>query len=124
MINIIIFSLGFIVIIFFCIFLYMGATIFDLITFSDFNYIYTKINNDIMNILEKNNSDIEYNIAPNSIYIFQTSSNYINFDPMLNQISIEEKDKRTTLDIEKDIQKIVPVFALLKREFNFDAFNV
>lgn len=124
MINILIFCLGFIVIIFFCIFLYMGATIFDLITFSDFNYIYTKINNDIIGILEKNNSDIEYNIAPNSIYIYQTSSNYINFDPMLNQISIDEKDKRTTLDINKDIQKLVPIFSLLKREFNFDAFNV
>ena len=124
MIDIIIFFLGFLVIIFFCVFLYMGGTIFDLITFSDFNYIYTKINNDITDILEKNNSDIEYNIAPNSIYIYQTSSNYINFDPMLNQISIEEKDKRTVLDVDKDIQKLVPIFALLKREFNFNAFSV
>lgn len=125
MFDLIIFIIGFVFIIFFCIFLYNGGTIFDLITFSNFNYIYTKIANDIDKALKDSNKEIEYNIAPTEIYIYRIGEEAIAFNPLLNQVTITQQDKtKISLDVYKDLPRLVPIFALLKREFNYESFNV
>lgn len=125
MIDIIVFLIGFVFIIFFCIFLYNGGTIYDLITFADFNSIYNKIDSDISNALHTSNNSIEYNIAPSEIYIYKTSSDAVEFVPLLNQISITQQDKTISiLDVNKDIGRLVPIFASLKREFIYTPFNI
>jgi hypothetical protein len=125
MFDLIIFIIGFVFIIFFCIFLYNGGTIFDLITFSNFNYIYTKIENDIDKSLKTSNKEIEYNIAPTEIYIYRIGEEAIAFNALLNQITITQQDKtKISLDVYKDLPRLVPIFALLKREFNYESFNI
>lgn len=125
MLNIIVFLVGFIIIVFFCIFLYNGGTIYDLITFSNYNSIYDKINTDIKISLQNSNKVIEYNVAPSEIYIYKTSEDSVSFVPLLNQISITQQDKTVSvLDVNKDVARLVPVFAGLAREFNYTAFNI
>lgn len=125
MINIIIFLIGFVIIIFFSIFLYNGGTIFDLLTFANFNYIYTKIQNDINKALTNSNKEIEYNIAPSEIYIYTTGPETITFEPILDTITIMQADKtKVSLDLYKDVARLVPIFALLKREFQYESYHV
>lgn len=125
MFDIVVFLIGFVFIIFFCIFLYNGGTIYDLITFANFNSIYNKIDSDIANTLHKSNSSVEYNIAPSEIYIYKTGEDAITYIPLLNQISITQQDKTVSiLDVTKDIGRLVPIFASLKREFVYTPFNI
>lgn len=117
--------IGFVIIIFFSIFLYNGGTIFDLLTFANFNYIYTKIQNDINKALTNSNKEIEYNIAPSEIYIYTTGPETITFEPILDTITIMQADKtKVSLDLYKDVARLVPIFALLKREFQYESYHV
>lgn len=125
MFNLIVFFIGFIFIIFFCVFLYNGGTIFDLITFSNFNYIYTKISRDIDSALKENNSSIEYNIAPTNFYIYKIGEEAITFNSLLNQVTVLKQDKtKIILDVYKDVPRLITIFASLKREFNYKSFNI
>lgn len=125
MFDIVVFLIGFVFIVFFCIFLYNGGTIFDLITFANFNSIYKYIDKSILDALHNSNETISYNIAPTEIYVYKTNSDAVEFIPLLNQISITQQDKVTTiLDVNKDIARLVPIFANLKREFIYPSFDM
>ncbi|QKE44577.1 hypothetical protein Yalta_130 [Yalta virus] len=125
MFDIIVFLIGFVFIVFFCIFLYNGGTIFDLITLANFNSIYKYIDKNISDALYNSNESISYNIAPTEIYVYKTNAEAIEFIPLLNQISVTQQDKITTiLDVNKDIARLVPIFANLKREFIYPSFVI
>lgn len=125
MFDLIIFLIGFVFIVFFCIFLYNGGTIYDLITFANFDSIYKKIDDDIYSALHNSNAVVEYNIAPSQIYVYKTSDDVVSFDPLLNQITITQQDKtRTVLNVEKDIGRMVSLFASLNRTFPYTPFNM
>lgn len=101
-----------------------GDNIFDLITYSNFNNIYKKIENDIEDNINKNNNHVEYNIAPNEQFIYRTPNN-ITFNPLLKQIIIVTQDKeKFAFNVINDKAKLIPVFASLNPVFDYTSFNI
>lgn len=120
------FLTGLFVLIFVCIFLYFGGTIFELITNSDFNYIHSKIKEDIKKILqEENNNDFKYQISVLPGFIYLTDNDVIDYDSLNNNIIVSVQDKsKKILNIQDDLSKIVPIFSRLKTKFDFEKYSI
>lgn len=124
MFNLIIFIICFLIMVFISGFLYMGGTIYDLISTSKYIYIYTKIEKDINMLIEKYNTKISYNIPINESYIYQTDEDNIKFNPLLNQIIVTDQNRRYVFDIKRDMDQLVPIFAALTPTFDFERIKL
>lgn len=126
MFNILLFIVCVFIIIVVSLLLSKGATIFDLLTFSNFNSINQKINNDLMESLyEANNNDLIFTIAPSNNFIYKTGEESVEFQPTLNKIIIKKQDKeKISLDINKDMGRLIPIFVSFKRDFNYKPFEL
>lgn len=109
-----------------CIFLYSGGTIFDLITNSDFDYIHTKIKEDIKKALLSVNNDVvnyQVSVTPNFIYI--TERDIVEFNSLNNELIVTtQTGSKITLNMQNDVAKIIPLFSKLNKNFIFKSYSI
>lgn len=100
----------------FSFFLYYGSNIYELITHSNFNYIYTKIDNDLSKIIKSRTP--QYIIAENLNNIYKT-----NLDLKINSINSEIyffiNNTIYKLNIYQDNSKIIPFLINFKNKFEY-----
>lgn len=98
-------------------FLYNGSNIFELISNSNFNYIYTKIDNDLSNLIKEKNP--QYIIAETTNNIYQTKTDiYIN--SINSEIYFYSNNKLIKLNIYNDFSKLVPLLIKFKNKFQYN----
>lgn len=66
--NLLLFLVFIVFFVFLTFFLYNGSNIFELVSNSNFNYIYTKIDNDLSQLIKEKNPQYIIAETPNSIY--------------------------------------------------------
>lgn len=120
--NLILFIFSCIFFIFLSFFLYNGSNIFELITHSNFNYIYNKINSDTIDIIKKNNKSLNYIVAPSPNYIYKTSNITLYIDSIMSEIYFYQNNILYKLNIYKDKSKITTLFSNLKIKFDYNEF--
>lgn len=123
-VNLFLFIFSCVFLFFLSFFLYNGSNIFELITHSDFNYIYNKINSDTLDIIKKNNKSLNYIIATNKNYIYKTSNITLYIDSLMSEIYFYQNNTLYKLNIYKDKSKIITIFSNLEKKFDYNEFNI
>jgi hypothetical protein len=114
--NLILYFIFIIFLIFLSYFLYNGSNIFELVTHSNFDYIYTKIDNDLSDIIKEKNP--QYIIAENSNNIYKTKVN-LYFNSINSEIYFYINNTLYKLNIYNDIAKIIPILINFKNNFQY-----
>lgn len=122
--NVFIFLIIIIFLIFFCIFLFKGNNIYELLVYSNVNFIYDKMEKDFDRLMDKNNQYKNLVFAVNNNYIYKMTSASLNLNALLNQFYITNNNHNPILDIEKDEQKIIPLISNLSPKFDFSPFKL
>lgn len=122
--NVCIFLIIIIFLIFFCIFLFKGNNIYELLVYSNVNFIYDKMEKDFDRLMDKNNQYKNLVFAVNNNYIYKMTSASLNLNALLNQFYITNNNHNPILDIEKDEQKIIPLISNLSPKFDFSPFKL
>lgn len=115
-INLILFFTFVVFFIFLTYFLYNGSNIYELISHSNFNYIYTKIDNDLLDIIKKKNPQFIIAETPNNIYKTKIDL-YIN--SINSEIYFYSNNKLIKLNIYNNISKIIPLLINFKNKFEY-----
>lgn len=121
--NLILFIFSCIFLIFLSFFLYNGSNIFELITHSNFNYIYNKINSDTIDIIKKNNKSLNYIVSPTLNNIYKTSNITLYIDSIMSEIYFYQNNNLYKLNIYKDKSKIITLFSNLNKKFDYNEFD-
>lgn len=121
--NLILFIFCCIFLIFLSFFLYNGSNIFELITHSNFNYIYNKINSDTIDIIKKNNKSLNYIVSPTLNNIYKTSNITLFIDSIMSEIYFYQNNILYKLNIYKDKSKIITLLSNLNKKFDYNEFD-
>lgn len=121
--NLFLFIFSCIFLFFLSFFLYKGSNIFELITHSNFNYIYNKINSDTIDIIKKNNKSLNYVVATNPNYIYKTSNITLYIDSIMSEIYFYQNNTLYKLNIYKDKSKLITLFSNLEKKFDYNEFD-
>lgn len=122
--NLIIFLIIIIFLIFFCIFLFKGNNIYELLIYSNVAFIYDKMEQDFNKSLNKDNPNKNLVFAVDNNYIYKSSSANLHYNAILNQFYISNNNHKPILDLEKDENKIIPLISNLKPKFIFEPFKI
>lgn len=96
---------------------FYGDNIFELISTSNFNNIYTKINTDITEFVENQNPNYKLVFATNNIIFKSYSPLYI--DSFHNSTVLSKNTIREILDMDRDRLKLLTIFSNLNKNFVF-----
>lgn len=121
-IQMLISTISIICIIFICVFVFNGGTIFDLMTISGFGYIEDDIVKDVNNLLDESNKTSVVMIAESDIFVHTGSRRNITFAPILNSIKVEMYDNSSVTVPVTDINRLISLFVQFKKEFNYTPY--
>lgn len=99
--------------------LYNGTSIFELISLSSFNYIYSKIDEDVVtaikNTMGENN---KLTFAVSNTYIYKERAP-VRSHSAVNEIRVTQNQTNPILNITTDEGKVITLIKDLKREFTY-----